>query len=334
MKIKIASTIRIRQSWLDEVIAFVPGVVFEVVRTKELITTHYRPEWSSQYGNFADVRRIVNATDVYARVYIMSHGQLRRLGITNHLALYDNADRDGILDTYISLDTKLDARAKANGFNSNFAWLIVHELTHGREQNIGREYLAVDGDRTHEWEAQGRLKELWATTSLIEVLKAKVAYLIAMLKSISMPDTLFHPVQFKPLMISQVYGIASSRYPRTGRHIGTDYAIPIGTPLYAPWAGKVTTSGTTATLGNFCHYEYTFNGQKWEERWCHLNAVPKLGAYKRGDRVAISGNTGQSTGPHLHREKWIDDVRIDLITKLNWANLTVDPENIIWNSQL
>jgi len=187
MKIKIASTISIRQSWLDEVIAFVPGVVFEVVRTKELITTHYRPEWKSQYGNFADVRRIVNATDVYARVYIMSHGQLRRLGITNHLALYDNADRDGILDTYISLDSKLDARAKANGFNSNFAWLIVHELTHGREQNIGREYLAVDGDRTHDWEAQGRLKELWATTSLIEVLKAKVTKLMAMLKLTTTP---------------------------------------------------------------------------------------------------------------------------------------------------
>ena len=180
MKIKIASTIPLKQRWLDEVIAFIPGVVFEIVQTKELIETYWNEAYKSYYGDFNSVRAIVNSNTSDARVYIMSYKQSRALKITNHLALYDSNDRDGVLDTYIALDTRrLDSRAKANGFKSNFAWEICHELTHGREQNLGREYL--NGDRTHEWEAQGRLKELWMTNTvgILTLLKEKLYMLLA-----------------------------------------------------------------------------------------------------------------------------------------------------------
>lgn len=324
MKAYIAHSVVLKNNDIAEAKALLPEYEFIFIKTDKTIQPAWNPYFKQMWGDFKWLRSLMpdvkyNKGDI--RCYLTSDVDLRAKNITTHLGMYDMTDMDGVLDFYFGLPKALDPRAKLNGFKSNFAWLLIHEALHGKEQNLGREY-----DRTHDWEAQGRLKELWATTTLIELLKSKVTKLMAMLKSISMPDTLFHPVQFKPLIISQVYGIASRRYPRTGRHIGTDYAVPIGTPLYAPWAGKVTTSGTTTTLGNFCHYEYEHGGQKWEERWCHLNVVPKLGAYKRADKVAVSGNTGQSTGPHLHREKWIDDVRIDLITRLNWANLTVDPE--------
>jgi hypothetical protein len=156
---------------------------------------------------------------------------------------------------------------------------------------------------------------------IIATLKAKLQTLT------EKPATLLYPVP-EPYnkYITQSYGIASKRYPKTGRHIGTDYGTPVGTSLRAPWDGKITTAGTGPHTGNFCHFEYTYQGQKWEERWCHLRAVPETGSYQRGSIVAVTGNTGMSTGPHLHREVWKDDVRIDLITRNNWATLTVDPE--------
>ena len=126
MKIKIASTIPISQRWLDEVKQFIPDVTFELVLTSAFPRVFYSPALQSMYCNFDSVREIVNAKDVDARVYIMSYDQLRGLGITNHLALYDNSDRDGVLDTYIGLQEQLDPRARANGFRSNFAWEICH----------------------------------------------------------------------------------------------------------------------------------------------------------------------------------------------------------------
>ena len=129
MKIKIATTIALPQSWLDEVKTFIPDVVFEIVTTNAVMAVYFNTTQQSMYGDFTSVRAIVNSSTADARVLIMSYTQLRNLGITNHLALYDNADRDGVLDCYIGLNDALDSRAKANGFSSNFA--LCREIIHG-----------------------------------------------------------------------------------------------------------------------------------------------------------------------------------------------------------
>ena len=60
--------------------------------------------------------------------------------------------------------------------------------------------------------------------------------------------------------ISQAYGVESSIYKLTGRHIGTDYAVPVGTSIKAPKRGEIVVAGHSASLGYFCHYKYTDNG--------------------------------------------------------------------------
>lgn len=140
------------------------------------------------------------------------------------------------------------------------------------------------------------------------------------------PQTLLHPFDGVKYRITQAYGVQNSLYKVTGRHIGTDYAVQLGTAIKAPWTGTMTVSGTGKDAGNFCHFRYTFQGETKEERYCHLESVPALGDYKRGAIFAHSGNTGLSTGPHTHRERWKEAVALTKITKTNWSLLTEDPE--------
>lgn len=219
-----------------------------------------------------------------------------------------------------------DENTKREGLNQ-FVQTCLHEFGHEYYQKTGKQdVIHLMHDLNHDITTFIRTLD-W---SIYQPERSRLRALIMSLRDKIMgmsPTTLLHPVP-DPFnkYITQAYGVASKRYPRTGRHIGTDYATPVGTKLRAPWNGNITTAGTGPHTGNFCHFEYTFNGQKWEERWCHLKTVPEIGSYRRGDIIAVSGNTGESTGPHLHREKWKNDVRVDLITKTNWASLTVDPE--------
>lgn len=141
------------------------------------------------------------------------------------------------------------------------------------------------------------------------------------------PTTLLHPVEKYKELISQPYGTENWKfYPSTGRHIGTDYATPVGTPVLAPWNGEIIISGNSPALGNFCHYKYTFDGVTYVARFMHLSAVPVVAKYKRGELIELSGKTGKITGPHLHVDVWFNDVRLDLLTAKNWNLLTIDAQ--------
>ena len=94
------------------------------------------------------------------------------------------------------------------------------------------------------------------------------------------------------------------RHPVTGRvapHYGTDWAMPIGTPILAPADGRVTRVETHPVAGRFIVIEH---GQGYSTRYLHLSrSLVRPGQrVTRGERIALSGNTGRSTGPHLHYE--------------------------------
>jgi len=137
---------------------------------------------------------------------------------------------------------------------------------------------------------------------------------------------MIHPIAQYQDNISQTYGEKNSVwYPLTGRHIGVDYKCPINTRVVAPKEGEVITAGKSRSLGNYCYYEYTLDGQTFVERWLHLSLIPRIGTYKAGEQVAYTGNTGNSSGSHFHQDIWHNEVRLDLLTAKNWNDLTVNP---------
>lgn len=96
-------------------------------------------------------------------------------------------------------------------------------------------------------------------------------------------------------------------------HKGVDWATPTGTPVYASSAGTVTRAGWLGTYGYVVFIDHPDGRQT---RYAHLSRVQvSVGQkVKQGDRIALSGNTGNSTGPHLHFEMLINGVRVDPTT--------------------
>lgn len=83
-------------------------------------------------------------------------------------------------------------------------------------------------------------------------------------------------------------------------HAGTDLPVAIGTPVYAVADGKVTHSGVEGGYGNSVVIQHT----AVSSRYGHLSRMKvQVGQrVRKGDLIAYSGNTGHSTGPHLHFE--------------------------------
>jgi hypothetical protein len=123
------------------------------IKTSEKLRPKWNPYFRQVWGDFDHMRSLF-PKDATVRCFVTSVEDLEAIGIKGHWGMYDMVDQDGVLDFYIGVPTKLDERAKNNGFNTNLAWLFIHELLHGKEQLAGKP------DRTHEMEEQGRLKEL------------------------------------------------------------------------------------------------------------------------------------------------------------------------------
>ena len=89
---------------------------------------------------------------------------------------------------------------------------------------------------------------------------------------------------------------------RWGRlHAGTDFAGPIGTPIYATADGVVTSAGWSSGYGRLIKIQHEFG---IETRYAHLNSMRVSVGQRvsRGERIGDMGNSGRSTGPHLHYE--------------------------------
>jgi len=104
--------------------------------------------------------------------------------------------------------------------------------------------------------------------------------------------------------------------PVTGRiapHKGVDFAMPQGTPVLAVGDGEVVVAKRSGAAGYFVAIRH---GRTYTTRYMHLKKLlVKPGQkVKRGDRVALSGNTGRSTGPHLHYEVWINKQAVNPLT--------------------
>lgn len=82
-------------------------------------------------------------------------------------------------------------------------------------------------------------------------------------------------------------------------HKGMDISAPEGKPIYVACDGQVLESGENETMGNYIKIKHE-NGLVTIYMHCSKLFVPAgLKVYK-GDNIALVGNTGDSTGPHLH----------------------------------
>ena len=89
-------------------------------------------------------------------------------------------------------------------------------------------------------------------------------------------------------------------------HRGVDIAVSIGTPVYSGIKGRVTFAGRKGNYGNLVEIE---GNDRIKVRYAHLNSIDVVTGQKvsDGEKVAETGNTGMSTGPHLHYEIIIDE---------------------------
>ena len=85
------------------------------------------------------------------------------------------------------------------------------------------------------------------------------------------------------------------------RHVGVDIAGVEGTPVYAIASGVVTYARRFRNYGNTVEIDH---GNNYSTRYAHnqVNLVTTGQTVKQGDVIALLGNTGRSTGPHLHFE--------------------------------
>ncbi|MBY6120020.1 MULTISPECIES: M23 family metallopeptidase [Mameliella] len=89
---------------------------------------------------------------------------------------------------------------------------------------------------------------------------------------------------------------------RWGRlHAGTDFAAPHGTPIYSTADGVVIHADWQSGYGRLVKIQHEFG---IETRYAHMSKIRvKVGQrVSRGDRIGDMGNTGRSTGTHLHYE--------------------------------
>jgi len=123
-------------------------------------------------------------------------------------------------------------------------------------------------------------------------------------------------------------------------HGGYDWGLPENTPLLAVADGTITFAGEgrpfycppldTVTTGQYVYIEHvTPGGDRLESEYVHLNRVDvQPGDWVRaGQVIGLSGNTGCSTGPHLHFgvRRFLDSGEKVLVDPYGWAAYDADP---------
>lgn len=128
-------------------------------------------------------------------------------------------------------------------------------------------------------------------------------------------------------------------------HPALDLPAKTGTPIYAPASGVVVYAKRKGAYGNFLLLAHSFG---FKTAYGHLSKFAvKSGAYvSKGDLIAYVGNTGRSTGAHLHYEvryldKWVDPEPFltwdldninyisDRITKVDWKSILKQTKKFI-----
>ena len=105
------------------------------------------------------------------------------------------------------------------------------------------------------------------------------------------------PVTRSP--VSAAYGVAGDW--AAGHHTGIDFAVPVGTPVHAIGEGTVLHAGWAGDYGNLVEVRMPDGHHALYAHLSRLFVTPGA-AVAPGTVLGASGNTGRSSGPHLHFE--------------------------------
>lgn len=120
------------------------------------------------------------------------------------------------------------------------------------------------------------------------------------------------------------YGIHKDPFTGLMRmHEGIDIAAPIGTPIVAPAHGTVKFAGARSGFGLTVEIDH---GYGFSTRYAHCQRIKAAldQKVKRGEVIAYVGNTGKSTGPHLHYEVHVSQTPVDPVDYIMYAPFFTD----------
>lgn len=118
----------------------------------------------------------------------------------------------------------------------------------------------------------------------------------------------------EPGFVTRTFGDTSSI--RDGGHVGLDIAVPSGSYIRAAGAGVVEESGEDREYGRYVRIAH---GDGLRSLYAHASWVfaAKGDSVEAGEVIALSGNTGRSTAPHLHLEI---EQEGELVDPLPWVS--------------
>ena len=125
------------------------------------------------------------------------------------------------------------------------------------------------------------------------------------------PEIIEKGTQTPPTYIKPITGgtLTSTFKWRWGRmHKGIDWAVPKGTAVRASCGGTVVSAGWSGGYGNCIRHP---DGK--QTRYGHLSKILVSAGQKvdQGQKIALSGNTGRSTGPHVHFEILVNGTQVN-----------------------
>ena len=136
----------------------------------------------------------------------------------------------------------------------------------------------------------------------------------------SIPENQIMPFGIPLLGNPRITSRLGSRIPpvtaQPSTHKGVDFSASIGTSVFSPASGTVSSVWTDSSCGNGLKIKH---GNKYETVYCHLSKVTvrKGERVEAGCKVAETGNSGRTTGPHLHYGIKEDG---DYVDPQNWVN--------------
>jgi len=250
----------------------------------------------------------------------------RQWGIKGILGVY-RSDPDAKMEFYMVADKDRRSGRGRTRYLWEFERVFLHEISHGFERwiygtSLYKFYKRPDGkgyyNLTHYYDYvvqkidtiftrydmanyRGDYGRVYKQTALIVALTSLLKLLTERSKRMKYP---INKVYWQK--VTQPFGWENNEY-RSGIHNGSDHGCPEGTPVIA-WARNFEVTHSFRNhkdMGNAAYVTFTdYTGKRYWGRCLHLQYAPSVGKYKKGDTFARTGNTGKSTGPHLHIEIW------------------------------